>query len=65
MGPQDPDGSGAGYLYLSYGQGDVDAEPFHGCRGVIPPRLIGLRLRDVFRVDRPVLRLPDRSPALV
>jgi hypothetical protein len=64
-GPQDPDGSGAGYFYLSYGECNVDAEPFYGCRGVIPPLLIDLRLRDVFRVDRPLLRLPDPGPVLV
>lgn len=36
-GPADPDGTGAGYFMLAYGDCNIDGEAFYGCQGVIAP----------------------------
>ena len=37
-GPGRPDGTGAGYFKLGYGECNIDNEPMFGCTGVIPPK---------------------------
>jgi hypothetical protein len=36
-GPANPDGTGAGYFMIGYGQANIDNEPFYGATGVIAP----------------------------
>ena len=36
-GPADPDGTGAGFFKIGYGQCNIDSEPFYGCHGIIMP----------------------------
>ncbi len=36
-GTADPDGTGAGYFKIAYGDSNIDNEAFYGCQGVIPP----------------------------
>lgn len=38
-GSAKPDGTGAGYFRLKYGDSGVDNQPMYGCRGVRPPKL--------------------------
>lgn len=33
-----PDGTGAGYFKIGYGQCGIDGEPMFGCTGVLPPK---------------------------
>ncbi|USI74969.1 C1 family peptidase [Sphingomonas morindae] len=42
-GPADPDGTGAGFFRIGYGQCGIDNEPMYGATGVIPPSPSGWR----------------------
>lgn len=52
-GTADPDGTGAGYFMLAYGDSNVDNQPFYGARGVLPPRMFRIVAKDL-RLKQPV-----------
>jgi Papain family cysteine protease len=56
-GPAHADGTGAGFFKIAYGDSNIDGEAFYGCRGVIAPHLIDLRIPDLtnIRIQRTVL----------
>lgn len=54
-GPADPDGTGAGFFRIKYGDCDIDNQPMYGCRGVRPPVLHPIVLSKP-RLDK--LRIP-------
>ncbi len=49
-GAAQADGTGGGFFKLAYGDSNIDNEPFYGCRGVIAPHLVDLRLQDIDRL---------------
>ncbi len=58
-GPAQPDGTGAGYFKIAYGDSNIDNEPFYGCRGVTTPVIWRIRVRDL-ALEKPLHRFIDQ-----
>ncbi|MGC5165614.1 C1 family peptidase [Luteimicrobium sp. DT211] len=62
-GAAQPDGTGAGFFELGYGDSGIDGEAFFGCTGVVAPRPIDVRLLDLAKLkDIKVLQRPLPIP---
>jgi hypothetical protein len=58
-GPAQPDGTGAGFFKIAYGDSNIDNEPFYGCRGVTVPAIWRIR-PGALTLDKPLQRFIDQ-----
>jgi len=61
-GASQADGTGGGFFKIGYGDSSIDDEPFYGCRGVILPGLIDIRVPMVKGEPPERIPIPDPPP---
>ncbi|WP_345800814.1 C1 family peptidase [Microbacterium sp. AZCO] len=64
-GPADPDGTGAGFFRIKYGDSNIDNQPMYGARGVRPPLLRPIIINPVRLEELRRVPIPDPGPLRV